>query len=282
MSAHKLIINFCPTGMVPTKQDTPYVPISPSEIIEQVHEAWEIGITIAHLHARNAAGKPDWRPEAHVEMVEGIRKHCPGLVICLSTSGRDVAEFEKRSAIIELQPDMASLTLGSINFLTQASINAPEMITRLFEKMLDFHVLPEFECFNLGMINFGKYLKAKYNIPNPAYWNLLFGNISGFQPDFLEMGTALARIDSNDLVTIGGLGSFQLTANSMAIAAGQGVRVGLEDNIYFDSHKKYLASNKALVQRIHDLLKLNGKQWMQPLEFRELAVLPLTSSTQLV
>ena len=107
----KTIINFCPTGMVPTKAHTPHVPVSPEEIIEEVHQADELGITIAHLHAREDDGSPSWKPERYAQIVEGVRKHCPELVICLSTSGRNFPEFDKRSAVIELEPDMCSLTL---------------------------------------------------------------------------------------------------------------------------------------------------------------------------
>ena len=120
MHKNKTVINFVPTGMVPTKEMTPNVPISPAEIIEQTHEAYEVGITIAHLHARDKDGVPTWKPEVYKEIFEGVRKHCPDLVICGSTSGRNFPEFEKRSAVIELKPDMCSLTLSSLNFNSQA------------------------------------------------------------------------------------------------------------------------------------------------------------------
>lgn len=116
------IINFCPTGMVPVKEQTPHVPLSPSEIIEQVHEAYEIGITIAHLHARDEQGAATYKKDIYQKIFAGVRKHCPGLIICGSSSGRNFNEFEKRSAVIELQPDMCSLTLSSLNFFQQASI----------------------------------------------------------------------------------------------------------------------------------------------------------------
>ena len=124
---NKIIINFCPTGMVPTKKDTPHVPISAQEIIEQTHEAYEIGITIAHLHARDDDGVPAYKKVKYAEIFEGVRKYCPTLVVCGSTSGRDFPEFEKRSEVIELQPDMCSLTLSSLNFINKASTNEPWM-----------------------------------------------------------------------------------------------------------------------------------------------------------
>lgn len=130
-----LIINFAPTGMVPTKQTTPHVPVSPAEIVEQVHEAYEIGITIAHLHARNDEESPAHESSIYAQIFDGVRRHCPGLVICASTSGRSNPGFEKRTEVLELRPDMASLPLSSLNFPREASLNAPEMILQIASKM---------------------------------------------------------------------------------------------------------------------------------------------------
>jgi len=141
-----LVVNFVPTGMVPTKAATPHVPIAPSEIIEQVHEAFEIGITVAHLHARRPDGTPGYEPEIYAEIFAGVRRHCPELPICASLSGRSFPEFEQRSAVLALRPDMASLTLGSLNFVREASVNSPQMIQRLIEAMTQQGVVPELEC----------------------------------------------------------------------------------------------------------------------------------------
>jgi 3-keto-5-aminohexanoate cleavage enzyme len=254
------IVNFCPTGMVPTRAHTPFVPLSPSEIIEQVHEAYSIGITIAHLHARDADGSPTHEISIYAKIFEGIRRHCPDLVICASTSGRNHPEFEKRSAVIELQPDMCSLTLSSLNFHEQASVNSPDMIGRLAEKMNEYGVKQELECFDPGMINYGKYLIHKGVLQPPFYWNLLFGNIAGFQANPLQMGAALAELTGPDhFIAFGGIGQSQLKSNAMAIACGFGVRVGLEDNLWMDTQKKTKASNIALLKRVHELMEIHGR-----------------------
>ncbi len=173
--SNKIIINFCPTGMIPTKELTPFVPVSPQEIIEQTHEAYELGITIAHLHARNEDGTPTYKSSIYQTIFEGVRKHCPELIICGSSSGRNWPDFEKRSEVIELKPDMCSLTLSSLNFVKQASMNSPDMIVKLAEKMKSLGVVPELECFDLGMINYGMYLISKNVIEGPyllesAFW----------------------------------------------------------------------------------------------------------------
>lgn len=259
---NKTIINFCPTGMVPVKAQNPYVPIHPQEIIEQVHEAWELGISIVHLHARDEEEKPAWQVEIYRDIFEGVRKYCPGLIICGSTSGRNFNEFEKRSAVIELRPDMCSLTLSSLNFSKQASVNSPAMITRLASKMNDYGVRPELECFDLGMINFGNYLIGKGLIPVPCYWNLIFGNLAGFQTEFSQMGAAVAAVKLNfrdNFISFGGIGHSQLPTTAMAVAAGYGVRIGLEDNIWHDAGKTVPATNRELLSQVHLLMKLHNR-----------------------
>jgi 3-keto-5-aminohexanoate cleavage enzyme len=256
----KTIINFCPTGMVPVKKVTPHVPVSPNEIIEQTHQAYEIGITIAHLHARAEDEQPTYKKSVYQEIFEGVRKHCPGLIICGSTSGRNFPEFEKRSEVIELKPDMASLTLSSLNFSNQASVNPPDMILKLATKMKEYGVTPEFECFDLGMINYGKYLISKEIHTGPYYWNLLFGNIAGFQGTFLQMGVTASEIPNDHFVAFAGLAANQLKVNAAAIAMGYGVRVGIEDNIWWDDQRTRLCTNTELLQRVHQLLDIHQKQ----------------------
>lgn len=263
----KIIINFCPVGMIPTKDMSPFVPITPNEIIEQTHEAYEMGITIAHLHARDEHGVGTYKKSIYRNIFEGVRKYCPDLVICGSSSGRNFSEFEKRSEVIELKPDMCSLTLSSLNFVRQASVNAPDMIIQLAEKMKAYGVVPELECFDLGMINYGHYLINKGYIQGPYYWNLLFGNIAGFQANFNQIGAALNEIPKDHHIVLGGLGENQLPVNSAAIAMGYGVRVGIEDNIWFDQKRSVRATNIDLIKRIHQLIEINDREFMTPLDF---------------
>lgn len=263
----KIVINFCPTGMIPVKAMTAHVPISPSEIIDQTQAAFEIGITIAHLHARNSDETPSWKPEIYQQIFEGVRKHCPGLVICGSSSGRTFPEFEKRSAVIELRPDMCSLTLSSLNFADAPSLNAPKMIQALAQKMHSFGVHPELECFDFGMINYGHYLIRKGLVRGPFYWNLIFGNIAGFQASADQMQLAAKQIPAPQYFSFGGLGEYQRAAHDEAMTIGCGVRIGLEDNIWWDSGRTRKATNLDFVRRIHDLLNKHGHELYTSCEF---------------
>jgi len=149
---NKIIINFTPTGMIPTKADTPYVPIHADEIIQDVKAAWDLGITMVHLHVRDSVTQqPCYKKESYAKVIAGIREFAPELVICISTSGRTFYDFQKRSDVLlltgDLKPDLASLTLSSLNFNKQASINEPSMIYRLAEEMLNRGIKPELEAF---------------------------------------------------------------------------------------------------------------------------------------
>lgn len=131
----KVIINAAITGMVPMKKDNPDVPVSNDEIVADARRCWEAGASIIHVHAREADGTPTHRGEVYGDIFRRVREACPGLLISGSTSGRRVSELEKRAEVLEpspgLHPDLASLTLGSLNFRTGASVNAPEIIQGL-------------------------------------------------------------------------------------------------------------------------------------------------------
>jgi len=268
-----LIINFTPTGMIPTKSMTPHVPVSVSEIVEDVHRAVETGITMVHLHAREEqTGLPTFKPEIYGRIIEGIRTFSRDLVICVSLSGRGIREFEHRSAPLELtgeqKPDMGSLTLSSLNFNKTESVNSPDMIIALASKMMDKGILPELEAFDVGMINYSKYLIHKQLLIPPHYFNLLLGNIACAQADLMIAGLMVRDLPPDSLWSFAGIGDSQLMMNSIAIAAGGGVRVGLEDNIWFDRERKQPATNIALLKRIHILADANERKVMTPAELR--------------
>jgi len=126
----KFILNFVPTGMIPTKQMTPHVPVSTDEIAVQVIEAAELGANMVHLHVREPeTGEPTYKKEYYADIIRRVRMDFPDIIICVTTSGRNFSEFEKRSDVLDLdgdlKPDFGSLTLSSLNFNQQASIKQP-------------------------------------------------------------------------------------------------------------------------------------------------------------
>ncbi|MCB1278755.1 3-keto-5-aminohexanoate cleavage protein [Prosthecobacter sp.] len=266
----ELIINYTPTGMIPVKEMTPHVPVSPTEIIEDVHAAWEAGVTLAHLHARHPDGRPAYERRIYAQIFEGVRRHCPDLVICASLSGRTFPAFEQRSEVLELEPDMASLTLGSMNFAQEPSMNSPDMIAKLVEKMKHHGVHPELECFDGGMINYAKFLIGKSVLKPPFYFNILVGNVATAQDDLQQVGLLINQLPDGAIWSLAGIGKSQLRANTLAMLEGGGVRVGLEDNLWFDAGRTRLATNLELLRRIHELAAVFERPVMKPAEFGRL------------
>lgn len=267
------IINFAPNGMIPTKELTPHVPVSIAEVVEDVLAAYDCGITMTHIHARDQrTGEPTYEPDIYGRMIEGIRRHAPDLIICVSLSGRNFPEFEKRAAPLQLdgdlKPDMGSLTLSSMNFLRQASVNDPDMVKKLAAEMMRRGIAPELEAFDTGMVNYAHYLHRQQLIAPPFYFNLLLGNVASAQAELMHAGMMIQDLPQGSVWSLAGIGESQLPMNSLACAMNGGVRTGLEDNIHYDTARSKLATNLELVQRIHALSELNGREVMTPAALR--------------
>ena len=269
---HKLIINFTPTGMIPTKEMTPYIPLSPQEIIKEVLDARQFGISMVHLHARNQDGKLSCQKEIYSEIISGIRQIDSDLILCVSTSGRFWTEFEKRSDCLRLEgtskPDMASLTLSSLNFNNEASINSPQTIQMLAKMMMEMGIKPELEAFDIGMINYAKYLYSKSLLKPPLYFNLILGNIACAQANILNLGMIINELPEGSIWSAGGVGDAQLKMNVCAMINGGGVRVGLEDNIWLNPKRDKLATNMDLLKRISTISQYLELETASPKDVR--------------
>jgi 3-keto-5-aminohexanoate cleavage enzyme len=267
----KFILNFTPTGMIPDKDLNPHVPITVDEIIDDVLKVSALGVSMVHLHARDpVTGAPTYMKEIYGEIIKGIRRKNKDIILCVSTSGRNFKSFTKRSECLdlkdELKPDFASLTLSSVNFNKQASMNAPDMIKKLAKKMLAQNIRPELEVFDLGMINYAKYLIRKGLLTPPYYFNLILGNIACAQADMLPLGLMIKELPENSYWSVGGIGNWQLKMNVLSIISGGGIRIGLEDNLWYDDERQRLATNYSLVKRI---LEIAGSCGYRPYNVKE-------------
>ncbi len=269
-----LVINMCLTGMVSTKKQNRHIPITTDEIIEEAVKVYDAGARIVHIHARDKNGKPTWKASIYEKLLQGIRKERPDLICCVSTSGRHWSEFEKRSEVLELtgdaKPDMASLTLGSLNFPDGPSVNSNDTIERLAAKMRDKGIIPELEVFDPGMISMAKFLERKGIIEGHKYFNLILGNLGTIPATIGNLHTMVGALPENSFWTATGIGIFQLPMNMAAIIAGGGVRVGLEDSIYYDIAQHRLTSNEKLLGRIVRIGKELQRRVATPQETRRM------------
>lgn len=246
------IINFTPTGTQTTRENS-FAPLISNEIIESVHEANELGISIVHLHARDEITLENtYKKEVYQKIIEGVKKYCPELLICVSLTGRNFPELEKRSEVLQLLPDMGSLTMSSLNFPSGASVNQPNMILSLIDEMNKYGVQPEIECFDTGMLNYTNYLISKGKLNPPYHINFILGNIYNGQCDLSNLSSIKSNLPSNSYVCLGGIGNQQLKSNLYGLLDFDGIRVGLEDNLYFKNKEK--TTNIELLKRVHRIM----------------------------
>lgn len=274
--SHTLNSNFpivlAPTGMVPTREQTPHVPLTPVEIAEDVARCADIGITSVHIHARDEQGQPDWRADTYKSIVYEIKSRTPDILINVSTSGRNWSELEKRADCLaldgDLKPDLASLTLSSLNFLSGASVNQPIMVEELARIMQERNIVPELEIFDLGMVNMIGVLRKKSLLKAPLVANVFFGNIAGAQATASEFGVTIDRLPGETIWSGAGIGQYRDVAHAFSLASGGGIRVGLEDGIFLDYTSRSLATNEKLVERVHELGRYLNRSYMKPEDFK--------------
>jgi 3-keto-5-aminohexanoate cleavage enzyme len=267
MLEQKKIVNFCPTGTQPSRENS-LAPIHVNEIIDNVLSCQEIGLTMIHIHARDEQGKNTYKKEVYQRIIDGVKSHTKDLVIGVSLSGRYFSEPSLRAEVLSLQPDFGSLTMSSMNFPKSASTNDPETILWLINEMDKYGVLPEIECFDSGMLNYTNYLIKKGILTNPLYVNVIYGNLFNAGTDIATISAIIHNLPREARVCFGGIGASQLKANVMGLLEADGVRIGIEDNLYFSG--KNLATNQELLQRLHRIMDELDYTVMSAFEFRTL------------
>lgn len=262
------------TGSVPRKEHNPAVPISIAEQIESTQEAFEAGASIAHCHVRTEDQNPTSDPERFGLLLEGLNKHCPGMIVQLSTGGRSGAGKE-RGGMLSLRPDMASLSVGSNNFPTRVYENPPELVDWLASEMRTYEVKPEIEAFDLSHIHQAVKMNRDGRISGKLYVQFVMGVKNAMPVDretfdfYIE---TVKRLAPEAEWCGAGIGPGQIQINEWAIAAGGHTRTGLEDNLRLD-RETLAPSNAALVQRAVDLCEKYERPvatWQQAREILEL------------
>lgn len=264
------------TGSLPTKADNPAVPISLQEQIESTQSAFEAGATIAHCHVRNQDQTPSSDPEKFAALLEGLKKHCPGMVIQFSTGGRSGAGTE-RGRMLPLAPDMASLSVGSNNFPTRVYENPPDLVNWLASEMKKYRVTPEVEAFDLSHILTAISMYDRHELYGKLYVQFVMG-VKNAMPADKEVFNLYIKFMNERAPEAewcaAGIGANQIIVNEWAIAAGGHTRAGLEDNVRLD--KNTLApSNAALIQRAAEICEKYERPvatWRQTREILNLQI----------
>ncbi|HEY4139570.1 MAG TPA: 3-keto-5-aminohexanoate cleavage protein [Casimicrobiaceae bacterium] len=266
-----VIITVAITGALPRKKDNPAVPVTPDEQIESTHEAYEAGASLVHIHVRGPDESPSSEPDLYGRVQEGVRKHCPGMIVQFSTGGRG-REQSARGAMLHLKPDMASLATGSVNFPTTIYENPPDFVEGLAKTMLENGIKPEIEVFDLAMLYNAANLVKKGLLKNPPHVQFVMG-IPNAMParrsvfDFLR--SEIADVLPGATWVAAGIGRYQWEINQWCLETGGHCRTGLEDNTRFDQ-TRLAASNAELVKKIADVCDRYGRRPATPSESRQI------------
>lgn len=269
------IITVAITGSLPQKVDNAAVPISVSEQIESTHEAYDAGASLVHLHVRNDDGSPTSSPEKFEQVMTGIRRCCPGMIVQFSTGGRSGAGRE-RGAHLALRPDMASLATGSVNFPTRVYDNAPDLVDWLAEEMKTLGIKPEVEAFDLSMLFQAVKMEREHRIEAPLHIQFVMGikNAMPVDREVLEFYVkTLHRLSPRATWTGAGIGRDQITMARWSLELGGHCRTGMEDNVRLD-RETLAPSNAALVQAVVRLCEEHDRPVATAAQARELLCLP--------
>lgn len=277
-AANPCILCVAITGSLPTKANNPAVPITLAEQVELTHAAFEAGAAIAHCHVRDDEGKPSSDPDRFARLLEGLRRHCPGLIVQLSTGGRSGAG-QARGAMLPLAPDMASLSVGSNNFPTRVYENPPDLVDWLAAEMLRYDVKPEIEAFDLSHIVQATRMQADGRLAGPLYVQFVMGVKNAMPADepildfYIE---TLRRLAPDAAWCAAGIGAEQLRVNEWAIRKGGHTRTGMEDNVRLD-RDRLAPSNAALIRRAAELCEKYGRPVATWRQARAILGLPLAA-----
>ena len=269
------IITIAITGAVPKKEDNPALPITPSEQIESTHEAYEAGASLVHIHVRNADQSSSSDPRKFAEIQQGVQKHCPGMIVQFSTGGRG-REMDQRGAMLYLEPDMASLATGSVNFPNSIYENPPDFVENLAQKMLIHNVKPEIEIFDMAMLYNAADLVRKNLLKPPVHIQFVLG-ITNALPARQRLLKFMIE-ESQDVLpgstwTAAGVGRHQFEVNQWCLELGGHCRTGLEDNLKI-SKDRLATSNAELVSRVVDVASDFGRDPATPEQARQILNLP--------
>jgi 3-keto-5-aminohexanoate cleavage enzyme len=264
----KLIITAALTGAEVTREHNPNLPVTPAEIAEASYDCFNAGASMVHVHVRNQDGAPTQSADVFKETMELIKEKC-NIIVQTSTGGAVGMPAEERLQPVYLKPEMATLSTGSVNFGDDVFLNPPAYLEEFARVMKEQGVKPEIEAFDVGMINNALYLLKKELISSPIHFDFVMGVPGGIPGTVKNLLHMVESIPAGSTWTVAGMGRTELPLGTAAIIMGGNVRVGFEDNIYYE--KGVLAeSNAQLVERIARISKIHGREVASPDEARQI------------
>lgn len=274
--AKKTIITVATTGAWPKKENNPNVPMTPSEIAEDVYACWKAGAAIAHLHMRDDEGNGTMDTAKFRETVTLLRERHPDcdIVINMTTSGAFVADESLRKAHLkELRPELGTFDCGSMNWMhAGVFVNSPKFLEELGKDMQEWGVKPEIEAFDPGMIGNAAYYLKKGVLKAPLHFQFCMGcanGIPGSLKNLIFMKETMDALCPGSTWSCFGVGHSAMEILYGAVALGGHIRVGMEDNVMYS--KGVLAeSNAQFVERAARVIREYGNEVATPDDAREI------------
>lgn len=266
----KLILSVATTGSRTSRDQTPHVPITPEEIAEEAIACYAEGAAIVHIHVRDDNGVVTCDPGRYARVAEIVRERgCP-IIVNMSTGGNaGLMSDEERMAPVRLSPEIASFDAGSVNFGDGVFVNSPSFLNTLAERMDEFGVKPEIECFDTGMIENAKRLIDRGILKPPFWFQFVLGVRGGAPATASQLVHMVNQLPPGSHWSVCAIGRAQLPMNMLAIAMGGHARTGLEDNIYY-SYRVLAEGNAPLVARVARIAREADRELATPDEVRDL------------
>lgn len=267
--SNKVILTVAPTGAWPSKKDTPYIPLQPREIADEVYACWKAGASIAHIHVRDDEDKSSMDYNKFTETVKYIRDTDCDIVLNLTTSGKLGLEGNQRyQHVIDLKPEMCSYDCGSMNWMHSSVFeNSPKFLEELGTVLIENNVKPEIEIFDGGMIYNALYYLKKGFLKGPLHFQFVLGAAGGMDATVENLVFLKSLIPAGSTWSAMGIGKGHMPILYTALAMGGHIRVGMEDNIVYS--KGVLAtSNMQFVERSKRIITELNKEVATPDEAR--------------
>ncbi|HWL37966.1 MAG TPA: 3-keto-5-aminohexanoate cleavage protein [Frankiaceae bacterium] len=264
------LITVAPTGAETAKAKAPALPVTLDELVAAAKGCEAAGAAVIHVHLRDADGGSSLDLGALRAAVEALHDSTD-LVVQLSTGGAVTDPEEARLAVVDAQPDAASLTCGTVNFGDDVFLNRPAFIAALYTRMQERGVVPEFECFEPGHLATVERLIAKYGPPagGHVHVDLVLG-VPGAMPGTpAQLAACVAALPDGATFSATGVGRSTIPVMLAALAHGGHLRVGMEDTLTFAAGQP-VRDNAQLVERAATLASLAQRPPLSPTEARVL------------
>lgn len=264
----KLIITAAICGAEVLKEHNPAVPYTVEECVREAKSAYDVGASIIHLHVREDDGTPTQDKARFKVIIDAIREACPEVIIQPSTGGAVGMTDDERLQPTELNPEMATLDCGTLNFGgDEVFFNTENTIKYFGDRMIERGIKPELEVFDKSMIEMALRMHKKGHIKSPMHFDFVMGVNGGIGGELRDFVFLRGSIPSDATYTVAGIGRYEFPLAMAAIIDGGHVRVGFEDNVYLS--KGVLAkSNGELVEKVVRMAKEMGREIATPAEAR--------------